>query len=242
MAPKDPIERSKRKRASDVPKPTKRRRSSGNDEDIAEDPKAKILLMEQGILESKKNYNNIPVLLQTIVSHEDGNEGSALAAVALCRVFVRLLAQGSLIAKRTLSEKDTVVVHWLKEQFYLYKAALLEILDTEELASMALTLCMRSLKAEGEHMYEKEDYSFPTAFLQAIVAVLLQTENEDIRKVYMEEYAEAYDDIRFYTFKSVKYVSVRLSTNAETDPATTGWPSKAPRLKMFLARIFLIGH
>jgi U3 small nucleolar RNA-associated protein 19 len=201
MAASDDV-RLKRKRKAEGEDPKKRRRSVSSDE--GEDPKAEILMMEEGILESKKNYNDISVLLQSMEGFKDGDEASLLAAVALCRVFVRLLAQGALIAKKSLSEKDTVVVGWLKEQLSLYKAVLLRFLETDELSNTGLTLCMRILKAEGEHMYDKEDYTFPTTFHQNIISSLLDADEDDVRQAYMEEYAEKFDDIRYFTFKSIR--------------------------------------
>ncbi|KAJ4326477.1 Maturation and nuclear export of 40S ribosomal subunits interacting protein [Fusarium piperis] len=199
-------ERSKRKRSSTQEKPTKRRRSSSAS-DESEDPNAKILLMEQGILESRKNYNDITVLLSTANDFKKGEPESMLATVALCRIFVRLLTQGALISKKSLSEKDLVVAGWLKEQFGEFKKALLAMLRDEELAPTALTLCMRTLKAEGQFMYDKEEYIFPRAFHREIMESLLVSENEDASKVYIEEFAEQYDDIRYFTFNSVKYIA-----------------------------------
>ncbi|PNY27313.1 Uncharacterized protein TCAP_02765 [Tolypocladium capitatum] len=188
----------KRKRVSAGEKPTKRRRSSGSEDH--DDPNAKILLMEKGILESKKNYNDIAVLLKT---SKNGDE-SMLATMALCRIFVRLLAQRSLVFKKPSSEKDGVVVGWLRDQLSQYKRLLLGLLADEDLAATALTLCMRILKAEGECMSDREEYSFPTAFIEDIVKAIFLSDNEDVRRAYVEEYAEQYDDIRFFTFKSVK--------------------------------------
>lgn len=200
---------AKRKRASTgdkVTKVTKRRRSSSEE---AEDPSAKILLMEQGILESKKNYNDIANLLSIASRYEDGEEESTLAAVALCRIFLRLLAQGSLVAKRNLSEKnlsekESVVFSWLKDQYSQYKSLLQNMLRDEDLAVTALTLSMRTLKAEGEHLHNKEDYTFPQAFLEGIVATLITSDSDEVRKAFLESYVEEFDDIRYYTFKSVK--------------------------------------
>lgn len=197
-------EGSKRKRPSAGEKPAKRRRSSSEE---SEDPNAKILLMEQGILESKKNYNDITILLSTAGDYEKGEPESMLAAVALCRIFVRLLAQGALTAKKSSSGKDAVVASWLKDQFSQYKTLLVNLLGEEELAVTALTLSMRLLKAEGEFLYDKEEYSFPTAFMENIVKAVLLSDNDDVRRAYIEEFAEQYDDIRYFTFKSVRYVS-----------------------------------
>ncbi|KAG5939094.1 hypothetical protein E4U53_007890 [Claviceps sorghi] len=202
------IEGSKRKLASGDDKPAKRRRSSSLESD---DPNAKILLLEQGILESKKNYNDIPVLLTTAGQYANGEPQSMLATVALCRVFMRLLAQGSLVAKKSLSEKDLFVVGWLKDQLSQYKAVLLNLLGEEDLAATALTLSMRLLKAEGQFLYDKEEYSFPTAFMESIVRAILVSDNEDVRRAFIEEFAEQYDDIRFFTFKSVKNLVERLA-------------------------------
>ena len=205
-------ERSKRKRVAANEKPTKRRRSSSDSD--SEDPNAKILLMEQGILESRKNYNDITVLLSSMDDFSTGTPEPMLAAVALCRIFVRLLAQGSLIAKKSLSEKDLVVVGWLKEQFSDYKAKLLAILQDEELAATALTLSMRTLKAEGEFLYDKDEYTFPKTFLKGIVSTLILADNEEVVTVYVEEFVEQYDDIRYYTFNSIKYETFATIMNS----------------------------
>lgn len=200
-----PGEGAKRKRASTAPKPVKRRRSSGADEDRDEtDPGAKILLMEKGIIESKKNYNDIGVLLSTA---EDGGDESMLATVALCRVFLRLLAQGSLVFKKAQSERDGVVVGWLRDRLSQYKALLLRLLAAEDLAVTALTLCMRILKAEAEHWSDREEYSFPAPFLEDIVRTILTSESDDVGRAYIEEFAEQHDDIRYYTFKSIRCAS-----------------------------------
>lgn len=206
MAPAAGAASAKRKRTSATEKPTKKRRASSGDEEAEEDPNAKILLMEQGILESRKNYNDIAVLLTQAQDFATGKPESMLSTVALCRIFMRLLAQGSLIAKKSLSEKETVVVGWLKDQFGQFKAVLLELLGEEEVASTALTLCMRILKAEGQHLYDKAEYTFPRAFMEDIVTRLIAADNDEVRQAFIEEFAEQFDDIRYYTFKSTKYV------------------------------------
>lgn len=203
MVAKDEAQRSKRKRATDGEGPQKRRRSVSSDDEV-EDPKTEILLMEQGILESKKNYNNISVLIQTASEYKNDTEASLLASVALCRVFVRLLAQGSLSLRNGLSQKEEVVVKWLRSQLSSYEFVLLELLKIVEFSETALTLCMRILKARGEHLSSMGDTPFPKAFLQSIISALLEADDDGIRQTYMEEYAEGFDDIRYFTFKSIK--------------------------------------
>ena len=197
-----PSKRSKRKDAVAGEPPKKKRRSSSEESD--NDASAKILLMEQGILESKKNYNDITKLLETASTFEDGNPEAMLAAVALCRTFVRLLAQGSLVLNKSLSEKESVVAGWLRDQLSQYKSTILALLSNEDTAVPALTFGMRILKAEGEYLYDKEDYTFPKAFLEEIIETILVSNNGDVRQMYIEEYAEQYDDIRYFTFSSVK--------------------------------------
>jgi U3 small nucleolar RNA-associated protein 19 len=198
---------AKRKRTSATEQPTKKRRASSAEE---EDPNAKILLMEQGILESRKNYNDIAVLLAQAQDFKSGKPEAMLSTIALCRIFVRLLAQGSLIAKKSLSEKETVVVGWLKGQFGQFKEVLLALLGDEEVATTALTLCMRTLKAEGQYLYDKAEFTFPRAFIEDIVTGLIAADNDEVRQAFIEEFAEQYDDIRYYTFKSAKYVDPKF--------------------------------
>lgn len=204
MASKQEAQSSKRKRAAGAEESQKRRRSVSSEEDENEDPKTQILLMEQGILESKKNYNDVATLIETASGYEDDTDAALLASVALCRVFVRLIAQGSLSLRKGLSDKDVVVVRWLRDQLSACKDVFLTLLMTDEFSETSLTLSMRILKAEGEHMGNKDEYSFPNVFLQDIVAALLRVNGDSVRQTYMEEYAEGFDDIRYFTFKSIK--------------------------------------
>ncbi|KAJ3484230.1 hypothetical protein NLG97_g7109 [Lecanicillium saksenae] len=201
MAPAGQASSVKRKRSAPAEKISKRQRAASSEDE--EDPNAEILLMEQGILESKKNYNNIAVLLQKAADFESGNPEAMFSTIALCRIFMRLLAQGSLISKKSLSEKDQVVVSWLRDQFGQFKDVLLDLLSEDDVAATALALCMRTLKAEGEFLKDKSDYAFPRDFLGKIVKNIIASENDEIRKSYIEEFAEQYDDVRYYTFASV---------------------------------------
>src|SRR5580700_7663149 len=93
---------AKRKRATSRHKPLKRARSDSTEEDA----QARILLLEGEILDSKKNYNNISVLLRYL---QGGKEESVVAAIALCRVFTRILAAGDLVKGEGTTEKEAVV-------------------------------------------------------------------------------------------------------------------------------------
>jgi U3 small nucleolar RNA-associated protein 19 len=189
---------AKRKRATSQQKPLKRVRSGSTEEDA----QARILLLEDGILNSKKNYNNITVLLRYL---QDGKDESVVAAIALCRVFTRILAAGDLVKGQETTENEAVVRLWLRERYSEFKNALLQLLSRTDAGSTALTLCMRMLKSEGTHLQNGLEYNFPKAFLRELVGVLLSPGTEvSIRREFSENYAEEYDDIRFFTFDAVE--------------------------------------
>ena len=61
---------------------------------------ADILLLEEQVLASREHYNNI-VELQSILGNSDRKPKTAtLAAVALCRVFCRLISGEKLVKKK----------------------------------------------------------------------------------------------------------------------------------------------
>ncbi|KAI1142165.1 nucleolar complex protein [Hypoxylon sp. FL0543] len=179
-----------------------------------EDPQAEILELENAILESKKNYNNITTLLE--LAQKDGNhESTQLAMVSLCRVFLRLLASGNLARRDGQSEKDIVVVQWLKKRLGDYKQIILSALGQEESASTALTLAMRVLQAEGRHMNDSDESNFPKVFLRDIVGALVRDGSEDVRQEFCEKFLGEFADVRFYTFKALKDI---LSRDHSTSP------------------------
>ncbi|KAI1496571.1 CBF/Mak21 family-domain-containing protein [Biscogniauxia marginata] len=206
----------KRKRAKTSEKASKRAKaesSSGSDDD--ENPQAEILLLENEILESKKNYNNITTLLDIAWKQDD--ESALFATVSLCRVFLRLLASGNLSRRAGQSEKDIVVVQWLKGRLGDYKQILIDELRQESSASTALTLAMRILKAETQSAGDKSEYSFPKAFLKDIVEALIRGEAEDVRQEFCEKFLGEYADVRFYTFKALKDILSQDSSFSKQD-------------------------
>ncbi|OLN87906.1 hypothetical protein CCHL11_00306 [Colletotrichum chlorophyti] len=212
----------KRKRLSIKEKSQKRAKSESESEaetsdDESGDPQAEILLLENEILESKKHYNNISKLISIGKNIVGTPESAILACVALCRVFVRLLSAGALIPKKELPEKEIVIVLWLKERFKDYKAVLGVILHDEDLAPTALTLAMRCLKAEAQYLTGNEEYRFPADFLEEIVSCLLDSESDDARVEFLENYLTEYDDIRFYSLKAIKSMAEKQLEEPEAD-------------------------
>ncbi|KAI1185773.1 nucleolar complex protein [Nemania serpens] len=193
----------KRKRVKIPEKASKRTKSeSSDDEQEEENIQAEILLLEDEILKSKKNYNNITVLLD-FAKRQDDPEAALFATVSLCRVFLRLLASGSLSRKTGQSERETVVIQWLRTKLSDYKKLLVSALGEESSASTALTLSMRLLKAETQITSDKGDVAFPKVFLKDIVGVLVRKRFEDVLEEFCEKYIGQYADIRLYAFEAL---------------------------------------
>lgn len=211
MPSKAPVEGLKRKRVSSTNEKSKKRAKSESESESEgsgdeNDTQAEILLLENEILESKKHYNNITKLIQIAKSFEDEAESATLACVALCRVFVRLLSAGALTVKKGVSEKELVVCQWLKDRFSEYKSVLIDLIGHEDLATTALTLAMRCLKAQALQQSDREEYIFPQNVFADILTALLKSDSDDARVEFVEKYLSEYDDIRFCTLKAIKYV------------------------------------
>ncbi|KAN0110384.1 CBF/Mak21 family domain containing protein [Hyaloscypha variabilis] len=209
-----PGKTAKRKRKTSESKPSKRARSESSEDDV----QAQILLLETEILESKQNYNNITALIKLLRDDNEDAENSVIAAVSLCRVFTRLMMSGEMTKREGTSEKEIVVVKWLKERYSEYKTAIIALLGEENMSSTALTLCMRVLKTEGQHLHDSKEYNFPTKFLTDVVRVLLKSGSDGTtRKEFSKKYVEENDDVRFYTLEAVEKILTEAQTQA---PAT----------------------
>lgn len=201
----------KRKQSNVSEKANKRAKAESDSEDD-NNSQADILRLENEILESKKNYNNITTLLKLAQNDgdndddgkDDDDDTARFAMVALCRVFLRLLASGNLTRKIGQSDKDGVVVQWLRKRLHDYKQLVLSALRRDDTAITALTLAMRILQAEGQHMNGKDEYNFPTIFMREIVAALIQDGLEDARAEFCVKFLDGNADIRFYTFKALQ--------------------------------------
>lgn len=183
-----------------------RRRSSSAEE---EDPQAAILHLESQILESRRHYNNIATLIQSAQSlekeGEDSEETATLAAVALCRVFSRLVATGDMARSKGMSESEVVILKWLKDRYREYTELLLgKYLKSNRAGaqSVALTLIMRLVKEESK---AQEDYSWKRGPLARVVETLLYLPEHDlVRDEFAEKFCKPFDDVRMCTFQTIK--------------------------------------
>ncbi|KAL5329713.1 hypothetical protein ACEPPN_003228 [Leptodophora sp. 'Broadleaf-Isolate-01'] len=209
-----PSQSGKRKRSSSEKRPSKRARSESSESGGEEDSQAQIIMLADEILKSKKNYNSISKLIQILKAEGEQADDAVLAAISLCRVFTSLMVSGDMVKKQSTTEKDAVVIKWLKERYSEYKGGLLLLLGEEGISSTALDLCMRLLKTEGQHLRGQE-YSFPTTFLTDMVRVFLDPESdESAREEFSETYVEEYDDIRFYTLEALEKLLSEVESQA----------------------------
>lgn len=192
---------SKRKRPENGDQSKKRRKSGGG----GDDAEAQIAKLESEILESKKHYNNLATLINLSEKLDENITTALVAAEALCRSFIRLLAQGNLVKKRDASEKDATVTTWLRERLGEYQAALCSMLHREESAIGALILAMALLKAEAQHLDDRDEWTFPRSFFSSIVAAVVQSPVDHLRDEFMKKFVDQYDDIRYYTLQGIKY-------------------------------------
>jgi len=201
---------TKRKRQENEDEGKKRRKSISNGDSEAQ--KQHIKNLEEQIAESKKHYNNIANLIELAQKHDEDPKWSLAAAEALCRVFVRLLAAGSLVKRKDISEKDATIINWLRDRLSDYDGVLLSMLQSKKLAVHALVLAMAVLKAQAQHLTDREEAIFPRSFFLEIIAVVLESPIEHLRGHFSENFVKKYDDIRFYTFEAIKYVRRRISS------------------------------
>ncbi|KAL9586289.1 MAG: hypothetical protein Q9212_001007 [Teloschistes hypoglaucus] len=186
---------------STAPKPKLRKtekdgpRSAGIEEEI--------LLLESQILESRKHYNSIVTLLRHVQVGNGQNQASITAAVALCRVFCRLIALGSLSKSEEAPRSEITIVQWLRGQLEAYKKLLLSLLSMADLvvSSTALILLMRLLKSETESLNQASDDNWRNGTLRSVVSRLIAADTADaIREEFADKYLQPFDDVRYFTF------------------------------------------
>lgn len=198
------------KRKRDPSKPERResksksRRKSPSEE--RDDPQIEITQLEAQILESRRHYNNIATLLQLSKQPDAKDEAPILAAVALCRVFSRMLATGDMNRSKGMGESEALVASWLKERYREFVDMLLnEFLHSEQPSqqSVALTLIMRLVKEESK----QKDYKIKSGPLPRLIEELLLLPTDDPnRDEFSEKYFKQFDDVRYHTFQTIKKV------------------------------------
>jgi U3 small nucleolar RNA-associated protein 19 len=182
---------------------TKSKRKSPSGE--ADDPQAAILNLESQIQESRRHYNNIATLLKSARQHDADTDNAIFAAVALCRIFSRLIATGDMVKSKGMAESEVVIVQWLKERYREYQEMLLDRYLRSGLApiqSVGLNLLMRLIKEESQG---QKDYNWKHGpFSRIVETLLLLPEQDAARDEFSEKFFRPFDDIRFHTFQAMK--------------------------------------
>lgn len=181
-----------------------------------EDPQARILSLESQILESRKNYKNITTLLKLCEKNtQDGT--NVTAAVALCRVFCRLMVAEQMVKKPGMSDSEVEAIDWLKNVFKDYAAVLCSLLASEELQSTCLTLLMRLVKEETQQEGKRGEQAWRTGTFQNVVRALIELdEAEAARQEFVEKYLEEHDDVRYFTFYHTANVLARTEPKRQS--------------------------
>ncbi|KAF2417424.1 CBF-domain-containing protein [Tothia fuscella] len=181
----------KRKRASKPTRPAAKAQSKqvGNQE-------IRVLELENQIFESRKHYNNIVTLLSTA---KESSDAGILSCVALCRVYARLYASGSMRKSKAkakgMSEAEVVIVQWLTERLNEYVDLLLDLLGGEASGLTALTLLMRLVR---EEVNQRGQNAWTHGTFAKVVHSVLNG-HLALRQEFEGKYFSEYADIRFHT-------------------------------------------
>ncbi|PKX91052.1 ribosome biosynthesis protein NOC4 [Aspergillus novofumigatus IBT 16806] len=200
----------KRKNVKEGGVPSSKRRAVAETQSDGE--MAKIQELEDQISESRKYYNNIVTLISML--NADGNEAkpNLAVAVSLCRVFSRLMALGNLTETSRAAENEKIIVAWLKERCREYQKALISLLREADPSSQvtALTLCMRIINERATHLPGDDTQVWLSGLFKNVFEAVVEAKNgQALRSEFLDQFAKAYEDVRYYTF-------VQVSDYAET--------------------------
>ena len=167
------------------------------------------LQLEEKILESRTNYNSIYALLKSLQQEVEPKNEKSIAAVALCRIFCKLMARGSLSKPQESSSSEVMIWQWLRERLHDYEQGLLRMLKSNNIGtqSIALTVLMRLLKDEASHLNQSAEILWQEGIFWQMVQTLIEEEVvEEVRTEFVERYVLKYEDVRYHTFACLAYV------------------------------------
>ena len=197
---------NKRKRSKHAVAEESLKKRTRSEED--DDHYSKILLLESKILDSRKNYNSITTLLNYL---DDGssNGSDSVAAVALCRIFCRLMAAGEMTKAKDLSENSLTIVQWLVERRGDFSEAMLKWAKRGDISKQntASALILRLMREDGNRL-SRSDHDLWTSgvFIGLIDAFLESADTDSFSVRFIKQYANEYDDIRYYALCRIRYV------------------------------------
>ncbi|KAK3072482.1 Maturation and nuclear export of 40S ribosomal subunits interacting protein [Teratosphaeriaceae sp. CCFEE 6253] len=189
-----------------------------------ESTQTRILALEEQILLGREHYNNIVELQALSQKYGTKPKAATLAAVSLCRVFSRLIAEEALVKSDRSSDPNAQIAKWLRARLRDYEDSLLTLIGTPDDAqeSTALTLLMRIVKAETSQGDRRSHLAWATetsTFYRLVKRLVEETEAEGARQAFVEKYVEEHDDLRFHTFAAIKHLL--KSTSDPSEASTT---------------------
>lgn len=185
---------------------------------------ADIQQLEDQISESRKYYNNIATLISML--NVDGSSKPNMAvAVALCRVFSRLIAGGNLTETSRAAENEKIIVAWLKERCREYQKLLLSIIRECDSSSQvriypnwpnsygtnpqqisALTLCLCLINERATHLPGDNTQEWTSGLFKGVFEAVVEAQNGQAVLSEFIEKAKEFEDVRYYTFMQLAYV------------------------------------
>jgi U3 small nucleolar RNA-associated protein 19 len=164
--------------------------------------------LENLILNSRLHWNHISVLVDYVRNSQgDGDEEDILAAFALGRIFTRLLDSGKMLAPVEASQNEIMVSRWMTRRYESYKVELLRWITSPYIdkSLTALTLVMQLIREDGLFMKSTIDESWRNGiFSQLLKHIVSVACMKDVRKKFINEYLKIYDDVRYYSFITLK--------------------------------------
>lgn len=198
----------KRKRAGEASKKSTGARKAPKTTN-SDDTQSTILELEAQVLESPDYYGNIAILQKHVTKSQKQPETATLAAVALCRVFCRLIASEELVRRKDASDKDAQTTQTLRQYLREYVQGVSAWIGSPDgaMESTALTLLMRVAKEEVSQEPKRAEQAWRTSqsvFTMILKALLENADAEGARQEFVEKFVEEHDDVRFYTFLGIK--------------------------------------
>jgi len=197
--------KKKRKRDDDQPQTEVHKRRAvptgqGSSHDIEQ--------LEKRIVENpSKNRKDVETLIRTIDLSDSGSKINLKAAIALCKVFSRLVASGTLTKNGHDNEQSHELSGWYVQQYGIYRMALMKLLRSVS-ASQRLPvvhLCWRVLEQDAELLHHLV-WDSDSMFRPLLAAVIEMPDGADIRETYVGEYMNACHDCCYHSLAYLSYV------------------------------------
>ena len=176
--------------------------SSSSNEGI----QSEILRLENGIFESRQNYNSIVLLLEHARNEVSSDGRDIIAAIALCRVYCKLMVLGSLTNNTEAPGAEGTIARWLRGRLEESEEILLRLLHSTDSTKQisALKLAMRLVKEKAAHKLLPDGVTWRHGLFNEIVQRLLSDADVlPVIDVFVHEYVNRFDDIRYHTFACI---------------------------------------